>query len=280
MEPRGRLALLALAALALIVVMRPHRGLPPEESWLEPGFTAARPEPAPPEPLHEATEKGPVRRGVARFGGRPLAETTSAEPLFWLRHEATNDAPKPDARWFPETSRFELRGLAPGEHFLSIRANSEPRNSQVYPGDMGGGRSLKDSDPDADVDLTEVMHVTAPFDNAHALARHHRDPQPAHASPIHVRWEPLRWLSPAGVSYGWSIDQVQAEPWRSSTMKGGSVHVTEVAIELPPSRPGHYYLLRLWAMRDTLRVGGLRLHGQDYLAWDYRFVVPAADAPD
>ena len=48
---------------------------------------------------------------------------------------------------------------------------------------------------------------------------------------------------------------------------------TQAEIELPPSPPGTFYLLRMDATRDRHRVGYLTLHGQNYLAWDYRFLV-------
>ena len=185
---------------------------------------------------------------------------------------------------------YVLERLGPGQYRMHVSIDENPANPRRYPGDYEAQLrfEMTESGPERlTVDLARLIHLTRPGDNGRSLEGMLRGcaTQPKFETPRYS-WGPL-----ATVEFGWEPIVAGAE-YRYTVVAGScnrsgaqrkilseSTDATTVALALPPSPEGEYYVFRVEAWKGGRLVGDLYAHDSGTHSWNYRFRVQDASVP-
>jgi hypothetical protein len=157
---------------------------------------------------------------------------------------------------------------------MQTTVDLNPANPRSYPGDLYKWTIFETSippGPPLTIDLYKVIHLKAPQDTAVPMPGWGEDcPNMFTTStPVQVEWE----APTAGVTYGYTVERIKCPYKRQGRVLDGTTTDLRVVLDLPPSGPNDFYLLRLDATRGDRIVASLITHGQGGMGWDYRFRV-------
>jgi len=226
------------------------------------------------------TSEGPVFDGTPfvegrlLFDGKPLSETTTAQPRLWFRNEDTNEgqAPEVDPR---VSDLFSIAGLESGRYLITVYVDAEPENptsARGYPGDYYAGWPFQVlAAQRLDIPLRRVIHLTEPQDNAAPLEGWDEpcEGKPAFAGRVPFSWEPLD----PEARYTYSVRRVKCPYEDLGEARGGTTGSSRVELELAASAPGEFYLFNLEGRKLGRSIGGLMTRGAHGEGTDYRFRV-------
>ncbi|MEZ0368659.1 MAG: serine/threonine protein kinase, partial [Candidatus Sericytochromatia bacterium] len=221
---------------------------------------------------------GRVSSPPALTGSLSLAGQKSGlptiEPRFWIVEQGTGQRVKPKVAY--NQGQFKIQGLAPGSYGMNVAFDTNAANPIQYPGDLRAWSEFElkagQAPPELQLDLIQLLHLTAPVDNNSQLAGwgQHCSGGSDLNGPAAFSWEGLG----EGVSYDYQLLQVScASADQASTVASGSISQTSLKLKLPPSPADSYYRFQLEARRDGHKIGRLRTHGSDDHDWDYNFRV-------
>ncbi|OGW36207.1 MAG: hypothetical protein A2010_13870 [Nitrospirae bacterium GWD2_57_9] len=215
-------------------------------------------------------------RGRLLFDGKPLAESTAAPAVFRLYSQTLRQWITPEAEYEATTGAFLLKRVPEGTYSCDIKVNADARKPQ-YPGDYRGTVSFNASSAkraEISVDMERLLHLTRPEDNAvqqpewGAVCMNRIE----YPTPVRLSWDSLG----RDVSYTYMIVRTECSPFAfKETVAGDTITSPGAVLDLPPSREGEFYTLRIQARKGNRPVGSLMTHGKNGWGWDYRFrVVP------
>ncbi len=215
-----------------------------------------------------------VAEGRLLFDGKPFVNPGAPAPLFWFRDEVTKKVVKP--RVDVAAGAFSIRDLPPGRYAMSVRVDLEPRNPNIFPGDLTAWEEFTiESGRTASLEvlLRVVMHLVQPVDNGVFIQGWDVPCGAGNVSPgkLVFSWEALA----AGTRYDVSVDRLQCGRGFATAGRIFTRSTTEawVKIDLPPNNEGECYSFRLTANREGRTVGILSTHGKTGVGWDYRYNV-------
>jgi hypothetical protein len=213
-------------------------------------------------------------RGTVRYQGRPLPSYTSAAPDL-LMNDKKNNEPVLDLvqTYDSKTGEYVIYDLPPGDYSMIVHLDVDG-NGYPLPGDFYFWDAVPSPGAQAaqatDVNLSIVMHLTAPADNARSIP----DQPPYPVLPGNALFA---WDAVAGAAEYWvTIEQVQDEPRVAlSTAVDSRTSDTRYGASLPPLAGNQHYEFSVWALDGTGgRVGLLMVRKPDSgFSWDYRFKV-------
>jgi len=185
---------------------------------------------------------------------------------------------------------YVLERLAPGSYRMHVSIDENPANPRRFPGDYEAqlGFDVTATGPERlTVDVARLIHVTRPGDNDRSLegmllgcATQPRFDTPRFAwSPtaeVDFAWEPIV----DGAEYRYSVAAASCgQPHRERPVLSRTTGAAAMALTLPPSAEGEYYMVRLAAWRAGRLVGDLYTHDGGAHSWNYRFRVRDTSVP-
>lgn len=275
--------LFALGGVGLFLATRPVSVPPPgpaparaaRRADAPPARIEARPEAkGEAAPLSTVSLAGPVvARGRLLWDGRPVTATTRVAPTFWFRNETRGTVEGGASRVFPD-GRFEVYGLVPGQHGMSVRIDANEENAPILPGDLEAWTQLSTEEgrvADLDVHLAKVVRLLSPQDNGGPMPGWGAEcrEKPAFPAPVRFEWEPVL----PGARYDWEVVRVRCPYEAQEVERSGSTFETAVVVPLAPSGEDEFHLFTLYARKDGRTVGKLMTKGATGHGWDYRFRV-------
>jgi serine/threonine protein kinase len=232
------------------------------------------PGPPPTEPPAAPPPDSVVAEGRLLFDGKPFASAAAPAPVFWFRNVGTKTIERPQVDY--AEGSFRIRGLAPGRYSISVRIDLDPSNPNIYPGDLSAWAeaTLEAGHPAAlELTLRKLIRLRQPVDNGGVIPGWDVPCGAGNATPAQAvfAWEPV---DPAA-SYDVRVERLVCDRGYASAGVAFSQSTTDtwVKVDLPPSRAGECYSLRLTAHKEGRTVGILATHGKTGLGWDYRFSV-------
>jgi hypothetical protein len=213
-------------------------------------------------------------QGRLTYNGAPRTPTTA--PQFFLRNEDTGQQQNANISW-GGADTFTISGLPAGNFGVEVTSAEGSPNGVFFPGGFYSFTTFNSviaSDGGFTVNLTRLIHLTLPFDNASAFTEPFGCPPTLSATaPGQVSWDAIDVAS----TYSYNIDRV-ACPYTvvQSAVRSGSTTGTSVTFDpLPTTATGEYYVLTLYANSgQQIFVGQIMTNGTNWHGWDLRFVVP------
>lgn len=209
------------------------------------------------------------------FDGRPLSEFTTAPAVIRLFDQQLKQWFTPDHSYDAAAGTFQLKSLAAGTYPGQVTVDADSSNPGQYPGDYKG-RLAFTAVPSAPVavtaDMERIVHLVSPEDNGTPLVDWGAvcSNRVEFETPVAIAWEPIG----KDVSYGYSIVRTVCRPFGfKEAVAADRTAASRVVLDLPPSREGEFYTLRLEARKNDRPVGSLMTHGRNGWGWDYRFRV-------
>jgi hypothetical protein len=207
--------------------------------------------------------------GRLTYDGQPLESITDAPARFWLRHEGRGEVQPGTVRY--QGGQFWLGALPPGKIGAQVNVDLERSNPPLYPGDLYRWKTFETGPSHAalEVDLWKVIRLREPQDNNAPLSGWSTKCEDMFTTDSRqVAWDRLA----DGVVYEYTIEKVECPYAAHEQLLGGTTTDTSLALTLPPTGEGHFYLLRLYAKRGDRRMAQVLTHGLGGgLGWDYRF---------
>lgn len=253
------------------------------DGWLEPvepdDPPAVDPRTHGPPELEEPPRGGVTAR--LTVDGRPLATQQRGRPGFWFRHNPTNTMPTPRIHYREADSTATFFGLSPGSTYVQANLTRKGYGAMWWPGDFYGGANFDPTAGAVDIPLWELIHMTAPEDNAKVLPRWSSDcsKKPVHPGPLRLAWEPIACCRD-DVLYHYEVYRIDCTTRMvygdSNRVASGRLPDTSLTLDLPASGSDDYYLLGLVARHGNVMVGQLQTRGAGGLGWDYRFRIAAS----
>jgi hypothetical protein len=211
------------------------------------------------------------------FDGRPVTETTSAQPFFSFVNNDTGIRVNPELHY--EKGGLLLYEMPPGHYGLTIDVDANMRNPLRFPGDLFYQAVLNvDRCEHCDrsvfhYDLMKIIHLTAPSDNSGKVHIFGVDCGLEHvpvASPVVFSWDPVA----DDADYEYTIYRMSLGPERSwAAVGGGRTKETAIRVALPQSKENEYYLIQMNAFRSGRPVGILMSQGLCHFTASYQFTV-------
>lgn len=185
---------------------------------------------------------------------------------------------------------YVLERPEPGKYRMHVSIDENPANPRRYPGDYEAQLSFEVTGTGPErltVDLPRLIHLTHPGDNGRSLQGMLADcaTQPKFETPryswgpaaqIEFVWEPIV----AGAEYRYTLSAFSCgRSGEQREILSEKTGATAVALALPPSAEGEYYLFRIEAWKGGRLVGDLYTHDGGTHSWNYRFRVRDASLP-
>lgn len=216
---------------------------------------------------------GPSVAGKLKYDGDLLWDISRVEPRFWFRNNDTNKVAGGDAEYLK--GKYEMHGLMPGNYGMAVNVDLNPENPLMYPGDLRAFRSFSVSRKGTtrlNVDLTKLIHLTKPVDNAVALTGWGLkcENKTVIKGPVTFEWEPIT----KGAYYNYKISKATCKPFKfGEVVASGTTQETQLMISLPVNSRNTVYRFTLNARKDGRAIGSFMTHGDNGHSWDYRFRV-------
>ncbi len=225
---------------------------------------------------------GTTVKALLLFDGRPLSALADFPASFSVYDEDLKMWTRPPADYDNSTGTCLLK-ISGNARLIDVRASRDSKEP-YRPGDFKGqGRTKAGlvSQQTVTIDMEKVLHLTAPEDNASSLpdTKDVCGNRVEFQAPLRIAWDAMG----EGVGYRYAVYRQQCEPY---AVKGTVLEETTtsalVGLDLPPSKDGEYYSLRITAYKNGKIIGSLMTHGgslktqgKNWWGWDYRFrVVP------
>lgn len=244
-------------------------------------------------PLAHADEPrftaGPLLSVRLLFDGAPLQ--TKATPEFSCRADDRQEWFSCGIRPATAVGAYTMPRPAPGRYTLHLEIDENPDDPARYPGDYDVFHSFKvngNSPLELVIDVPRLLHVTAPWDNAHPLdgmLTAPADAKPSFDTPryalppravVAFSWEPVV----AGAQYEYIVAEARDAPHEHGPeLFHGITSATVVTLRLPPSSPAHYFEVGLTARDKGRPVGMLFTHDAGSQGWTFAFTVRDRSIP-
>lgn len=185
---------------------------------------------------------------------------------------------------------FVLDALEPGTYRLHVSIDENPANPRRFPGDYEAQLSFEVTATGPErlvVDLARLIHLTRPGDNARSiegmLTSCTRQPQfdtPRYswgpAAPLDFAWDPIV----DGADYRYTLfARTCGQAGAGREILSEQTSKSTVALSVPPTADGEYYVFRVEAWKDDRLIGDLYTHDGGAHSWNYRFRVRNASLP-
>ena len=179
---------------------------------------------------------------------------------------------------------YVLDTLEPGKYRLHVGIDENPANPRRFPGDYEAQLSFEVTGTGPDrlvVDLARLIHLTRPGDNARAiegmLTSCTKQPQfetPRYSwgptATVEAAWDPIV----DGAEYRYTLFvRTCGEAGAGREILSEQTSKTTVALSVPPTADGEYYVFRVEAWKDDRLIGDLYTHDGGAHSWNYRFRV-------
>ncbi|QOX79293.1 hypothetical protein FY034_10235 [Trichlorobacter lovleyi] len=140
-------------------------------------------------------------------------------------------------------------------------------------GDLKVGVQLNlenDKPKKLDINMTKLIHITSPIDNAKKISRKNCGKGEIHKPPVEIAWEPV--VSDA--EYIYEIYKGRCEPFSyGDVVARGSTKELFLDINLPVTKSNEFYIFMLTAKKNGIFVGSMETRSRNFLAFDYSFRV-------